>query len=178
MIKSQRTSPLFALVALLCSTYSAWGQFASPGPEHNILKAMEGTWDFEFKSADGSVSKGVSTYTMECNGLWLTSDFKTDFGGAPFQGKGMDGYDPARKKYVAIWVDSMTTYPMIFEGDYDAASHQLKMTSKSAGPDGKPATWRSVTTYDSKDQHTFDMYLAPEGAAEQKMMTVVYRRKK
>jgi hypothetical protein len=52
------------------------------------------------------------------------------------------------------------------------------MISQAPGPDGKPATWRSVTTWKSADEHTFEMFLKSEGAAEQSMMVVTYRRAK
>ena len=67
---------------------------------------------------------------------------------------------------------------MIFEGNYDATGKILEMISQAPGPDGKPATWRSVTTWKSADEHTFEMFLKSEGAAEQSMMVVTYRRAK
>ena len=40
-------------------------------------------------------------------GFWLLLDYKGDFGGMKFEGKGATGYDPNKKKYVSTWVDSM-----------------------------------------------------------------------
>ena len=37
---------------------------------------------------------------------------ESEFGGQKFQGHGMDCYDPVKKKYVGIWVDSWSTAPM------------------------------------------------------------------
>jgi hypothetical protein len=34
------------------------------------------------------------TYKMELGGLWLVNHFKGEFGGAPFEGKELDAYDP------------------------------------------------------------------------------------
>ncbi len=82
-------------------------QEVTPGPQHKKLAELEGTWNLAIKS-DGGDSKGKSVYKLECGGLWLTSDFQSDFGGVKFQGKGMDGYDPAKKKYVSVWVDSLS----------------------------------------------------------------------
>ncbi|MFN7734048.1 MAG: DUF1579 domain-containing protein [Pirellula sp.] len=173
------------LFFLACVASLAWlsgpvalAQVPGPAPEHAKLKETEGTWNFILKSSDGSEGKGISVNKLECGGLWLVCDFKTDFGGMPFQGKGLDGYDPAKKKYVSVWVDSFTPAPMIFEGNYDATGKILEMISQAPGPDGKPATWRSVTTWKSADEHTFEMFLKSEGAAEQSMMVVTYRRAK
>src|SRR5260370_28344655 len=78
-----------------------------PGPEHALLKRAEGTWDATLKFGDQE-SKGTMTYKMGLGGLWLVSDFKGEVMGAKFEGKGMDTYDPAQKKYVNVWFDSMS----------------------------------------------------------------------
>ena len=167
-----------ALVCLLTLSTTVMAQEVTPGPQHKKLAELEGTWNLTIKS-EGGDSKGKSVYKLECGGLWLTSDFQSDFGGMKFQGKGMDGYDPAKKKYVSVWIDSLTTAPMFFEGDFDAKGEKLTMTCNSTVPGStKPAVWRSVTTIVDKDKHTFEMYLKPEGAEEMKMMSVEYLRAK
>jgi hypothetical protein len=99
-------------------------------------------------------------------------------GDIPFQGKGMDGYDLLKKKYVSVWVDSMISAPMIFEGDYDASGKVLTMICKAPDPEGKPAVWRSVSKFISADEHTFEMFMTPEGGKEASMMVVTYKRAK
>jgi hypothetical protein len=174
---------LIRRVVLVCCLFVVgWSPTAfaqpGPGPEHAKLKVMEGKWKFVLKSADGNDSKGVMEAKMECGGLWLISDFKTDFGGAPFQGKGLDGYDPAKKKYVSVWVDSMTAAPMFFEGTMDSTGKILTLTSDAPGPEGGPAKWRSVTKFVSDDEHVFEMFLTPKGGNETSIMVVTYKRDK
>src|SRR6516162_7980786 len=70
-----------------------------PGPEHAQLKRAEGTWEATVKF-EGGESKGTMTYKMELGGLWLVGDFKGDFQGQKFTGKGLDTYDPVKKKYI------------------------------------------------------------------------------
>jgi hypothetical protein len=170
-----RALSLFCLVAV---STQAFAQEFQPGAEHKKLADLEGTWNLKIKS-DGGDSTGKSVFKLECGGLWLTSDFQSDFGGVKFQGKGLDGYDPAKKKYVSVWVDSLSPAPMVFEGDYDKEGKTLTMTCSAPLPgSNQPAQWRSVTKIVDKDKHTFEMYLKPEGAPEQKMMTVEYTRAK
>ncbi len=177
MITYAKPINFLALVALFGSVTFAQ-QPPSPGPEHAELKLLEGDWDFELKSPDGTSAKGTSKFKMECGGMWLMSDFRCDFGGMPFQGRGMDGYDLSKKKHVSVWVDSMISAPMLFEGSYDAKREKLTMFADAPGPDGNPAKWRSVTMMKDKDHQTFEMYVAPIGGKEQQMMTVEYVRKK
>src|SRR5262245_54971257 len=73
-----------------------------PGPEHDVLKGMEGTWDAAMTMAgapkDAPASKGKSISKMEVGGLWLTTKYEGDFAGAKFEGRGIDGYDTTKKK--------------------------------------------------------------------------------
>jgi hypothetical protein len=153
-------------------------QPAKPGPEHAELKKLEGTWDTVMKTPDGKSSKGVATYKMELGGLWLVSDFKGDFDGAPFQGKGLDTYDAGKKKYVSVWVDSMMTMPLVFEGTRDPATKISTSTCECTGPDGKPMKMRSVTKEIDDHHFTFEMYSPGPDGKEAKMMTIEYTRRK
>src|SRR6478672_11770065 len=100
-------------VALSVSTLSAQPEPPKPGPEMDVLKKQEGTWDAAIKMHGvDKEAKGTMTCKSECLGLWLGSSFESNFGGMPFQGRGLDSYDPRKKKYVGVWVDSWTTSPM------------------------------------------------------------------
>ena len=77
-----------------------------------MLADAAGSWDatVEMTMPDGSsmTSKGVQMDTVGCGGLCLITDFKGDMMGMPFQGHGVTTWDPATKKYVGSWVDSMS----------------------------------------------------------------------
>lgn len=145
-----------------------------PGPEFDILKKHEGNWDLVMKFG-GMETKGTAVYKMELGGLWLTSTVEADLFGQKFQGKGLDSYDAAKKKYVAIWVDSMVTTPMIMEGTYDAAKKTLTMVGEGMGEDGKPAKFKSVTEMADDNTINFTMYM---GDGKDPAFTIVYKRKK
>jgi hypothetical protein len=115
---------------------------------------------------------------MECGGLWLVTSFEGDIGGTKFQGKGLDSYDAAKKKYVAVWVDSMTTSPMILEGTYDEKTKTMTMTGEGKMPDGTLAKHRLVTKYSDKDHHSFEIFMTLPDGKETSMMTIEYTRKK
>jgi hypothetical protein len=146
---------------------------AKPGPEHEGLKKYVGTWDATMKMM-GAESKCTAVYKMDLGGLWLASTFDGEVFGAKFQGKGMDTYDAAKKKYVALWCDSMSTSPMVMEGTMDDKK-VLTMTGESPGPDGKPQKTKSVTEWKSDDHFVFHMYM---GDAKEPAFTIEYKRKK
>jgi len=153
-----------------------------PGPEHDVLKQMEGTWEATVKMAgdakDAKESKGTTSSKMELGGLWLVSNHEGEFAGMKFQGKGMDTYDVGKKKYVGVWADSMGTLPMISEGTYDKDKKTLTMTSEYPGPDGKMAKYRMVTEFKSKDSYTMTMSTEGKDGKDSVWMTITYKRKK
>lgn len=145
----------------------------TPGPEHKELAELTGSWDATMKMADGSEVKGESIFKVTCGGMWLESDFHADFGGLKFHGKGLDGYDAAKKQYVAVWVDSMSGTPMIMHGTKEGKV--TTMVGEGAGPHGV-AKYKSITTNESADRMSFRMMMF-EGDKEQEMMTITYTRR-
>src|ERR1041385_3654754 len=170
-------SILGLLLIAVAMAPNARGQGATPGPEHETLKKLEGTWSAKVKMGE-SESMGTMTYKMECGGLWLTSDFRSEFDGQKFQGRGVDGYDPEKKKYVSVWVDSMSTRPMFLEGTHDKDKKTTTMTGEAPGPDGKLAKHKMVTHMADDDHMTFTMYVIDSDGKENKVMTIEYARRK
>jgi hypothetical protein len=165
------------LLAAGLAHIAALGQGSpTPGPEHEALKKLEGTWNAKVKMGENE-SAGTMTYKMECGGLWLTGDFRGEFEGQKFQGRGVDGYDPEKKKYVSVWVDSMSTRPMFLEGTYDKEKKTLTMTGEAPGPDGKLAKHKMVTHMPDDDHMTLTMYIVADGQ-DNKVMTIDYSRKR
>jgi hypothetical protein len=176
---SRALSLAACLLFLFVPLAAALGQeLPQPGPEHEMLKQNEGTWTAVIKMSDGTESQGEMTSKMECGGFWLVTNFEGDFGGLKFQGKGMDGYDTQKKKFVSVWVDSMTTAPMMLDGTYDEKAKTLTMKGEAQGPDGKPTKHRLVTKYKDRDHQTFEMFMNGPGGDETSMMTIEYTRKK
>jgi hypothetical protein len=168
---------LCALVALLATAVSAQPPSAKPTPELQRLKQLEGTWDATVKMGEGE-SKGTMVYKMDVGGLWLVSNFKANLGGQPFQGKGMDGYDPMKKKYVGVWVDSMSPTLMIFEGNFDQTGKVFTQFGEGPGMDGRMTKFKSVTKREGPDTMVFTMSSPDQNGKEQTMLTITYKRQK
>src|SRR5262249_34972479 len=123
-------------------------------------------------------SKGTMIYKMDLGGLWMVSDFKGEFGGQKFQGKGFDGYDPMKKKYVSVWVDSMSIAPMLGEGTFDKEGKVLTQFMEGPGMDGKMTKFKSVTEIQDPDTMVFTMSGPGPQGKDQTMLTITYKRRK
>lgn len=152
---------------------------AKPGPEHALLKKMEGTWDAVMKMPEvPAPMKAVATYKMELDGFWLTSEFKMDDPLMKFTGRGVDGYDQTKKKYVGIWVDSMSSAPLVMEGTYDEKTQTSTMTGEGPGRDGKPQKYKTVTRSVDDNHHKFEMLMVGADGKETSAFTIDYTRRK
>lgn len=171
-----RTILASALVFCFTSTLLAQPPApAKPSPElQKLAKQLVGTWDCTVKAGEGG-TKGTSTYKVELGGLWILGRFEGEFEFGKFSGQSLETYDPAKKKFVSVWIDSMSNSPMVSEGTLEGK--KLTLVGMGAGPDGKKARHRMATTFNSKDSMTFQMYMGPEGK-DQLIMTIDYKRKK
>ena len=151
-----------------------WSQeMPRPGPEHKLLKNLEGTWDTTMK-AGGKESRGKVTYKMELGGLWLAGSLESEMFGTKFSGKSLESYNPVKKKYVSVWVDSMSTAPVIMEGTYDKEKKTLTMAGEGPGMGGKPTRYKSVSKMPDADTVEMTMWI---GDGKEPMFTITYKRK-
>lgn len=144
-----------------------------PGKEHDSLKQLVGTWD-----AVTEVGKGTMTYKMGLGGLWLIGDFDGEFGGMAFQGKSLDTYDAATKKFRSVWVDSFSASPRIMEGSIDKDNRIMTMTGEGRGPDDRPVQFKSIMEFKDADTLTYSLLLAAKDGKDQPMVHITYKRKK
>jgi hypothetical protein len=123
------------------------------------------------------VSKGVETNTM-LGDLWLVTDFKSEMMGQPFQGHGIAGYDPARKKYVSTWTDSMSTTLGMMDSTYDAATRTMTGSMEAPDTTGKPTTHRMVTEWKDTDTRVFSICAPGPDGKEFCGLKITYKRRK
>lgn len=157
-----------------------------PGPEHEALKADEGTWDaatemFMGPGAPPMTSKGVETNTMGCGGMCLISDFKGEFMGQAYHGHGVSVWDSLKKKYVSTWTDSISVGMMVGESTWDAKTKTVNGWAE--GPDAMSGTLilkktRSAMEHKDADTRVFSMYSTGKDGKETMEMRITYKRKK
>ena len=166
---------MMALIVAALVVVPAWSQdMPKPGPEHQLLKQREGNWETTMK-AGGQDSKGTVTYKMELGGFWLTGAMESDMFGMKFTGRSFESYNPEKKKYVSVWMDSMSTAPVTMEGTYDKDKKTIEMTGEGPGMGGKFMKYKSVTKLPDKDTFEMTMWI---GDGKEPVFTVIYKRKK
>jgi hypothetical protein len=184
-VSPRRTLTLPAALSLtlaLCVTSLASAQMPpmpQPGPEHEMLKKDVGTWDatvemFMEPGGAPAVSKGTETVAM-MGGFWQITEFKSEMMGQPFEGRGTMGFDPAKKKFVGTWVDTMAPGYYTVEGTYDPATKTLTATMEGPDPSGGRTTTKETTEWKDSDTRVFTMY-APDGKTVG--MRISYKRRK
>jgi hypothetical protein len=152
-----------------------------PGPEHEILKSDVGTWEATVESfMPGApapmTSKGTETNTL-VGGLWLVTEFKADMMGMPFQGHGVTGWDPHKKRYVGSWVDTLSTGLGLSESTYDAATKTMTGTFEGPDPSGQVQKMKSVVTWKDPNTRVFTMSGPGPDGKDATYMTITYKRK-
>jgi len=132
-------------------------EFPGPEKEHQWLKKFVGDWSTSSKAV-----MAPDAAPMECTGtiqsrmlgeFWVVNDMQSAVQGDPMRGVQTIGFDPAKKKYVGTWVDSMTSHMWIYEGTVDKAGK--KITLEADGPnfmaDGKMTKFRDAYEFKTPD---------------------------
>jgi len=122
----------------------------------------------------GSEEPVAAKETVEAIGsLWTQSRFECEFMGMPYVGTGCVGYDTTKKKFVGTWIDNMSTYIALMEGDMDPATGTLVMRWKAPDPSGTIVAHRSETV-SKGDSYTSTFYMG-EGEGTKSMVIAMKR---
>jgi len=144
------------------------------GPEHAKMKQLEGTWDAKIEM-QGKASKGTMSYKMGLGGLWMLENFQGEFEGQKFEGRGATTYDSNKKKYVSVWIDSMSTTPMMSEGNFEKDGRMV-MKGQMPMQDGKMVQSTMITEMKGDNNMIFTMNVPGPDGKEMTMMKITYTR--
>jgi Protein of unknown function (DUF1579) len=165
-------------------------EMAKPGDNHKHLQQLTGTWSYNVKwwvspDAPPSEASGTTVSRPVMDGRYLVSDHtgKMQMPGGDgnvtemeFKGMAIEGYDNAKKKFVASWIDNMGTGIMNMEGTYDAATKTLTYLAEYEPMPGMKTKMREVVKITDKDHHTMEFFEL-RGGKEVKTMQIDYTRK-
>jgi hypothetical protein len=156
-------------------------EMAMPQPteQHKIVLADVGEWEGTLTNYMDPTAKPTPVPAKETvtaiGGFWVLSNFHCDFMGMAYHGSGHYGYDPDKKKYIGTWVDNMSSYFSLMEGEYDAAKKTLVYRWKAPDQTGKIVPQRSESV-ENGDTRTMTFF-SGEGAGTKSMVIEMKRKK-
>lgn len=178
-----KAAPLFCTILFAALTLPARAQgpqLPRPGPEHEILKKDVGVWDatLEMKPGPGMppmTMTGTETSTL-VGGRWLVTEFHSEMMGQPFEGRGLAGWDPDKKAYVGVWVDTMSTRFSHSESTYDPETKTLTGWMEMPNPMGGTSRAKTIEEWPDEGTRIIRIYSTPD--APEPFMTMTYKKRK
>jgi hypothetical protein len=176
--QEKQAPPMTEEMKKMMDAYMAYGAVGEP---HKFLAERAGNWDVTVRmwpapGAPPDESKGTVEATMIMGGRYLVEKYSGEAMGQPFTGMGITGYDNLKKKFVSIWIDSMSSGIAYSEGTREGKMLEwvgempdvmAGKYKKNRGTEEMPdANHRTAVGYDT----------TPDGK-EFKMMEMVYVRK-
>src|SRR5262245_22818450 len=155
----------------------AWNKVASPGPAHEVFKAVVGDFkaDVTIFMPDPHKSTGIMRNRLVLGGRYVENRYEGD--GGCVAGVGFMGYDNSKQKYTGLWMDTMSTMIMASQGSIDASGKVITMTAEVDCPShGGKHLSRNVTTIIDNDRHTYEMFMSGPDGGERKCLSIVYAR--
>ena len=157
--------------------------FSTPGAKHKWLADFTGEWDalvISFMNpAKPDTVKMIQTYSMSLNGLYQEAKLTGDMMGMPFEGRSITGYDNAKKMFVFIWVDNLSSGFTYMSGQYDEASKTMNLKGTQTNPmNGKDGNIREVMKIIDANTYKLEMYGDGPDGKEIKFMEGTFKRKK
>ena len=133
---------------------------SKPGPEHQRLRAYEGTWNMTGTTKSGGMSlTGRCTARLILGGRFLETDGEFSIGGTTYRTMEIVGYDNRRDQYVQVSVGDSSTTVTEREGQYDAGKKRIVFQGAEPGASGMERRWRSTWTDVAGDTFRREAYL-------------------
>lgn len=118
---------------------AAYMELAKPGPEHEQLESLVGTWDQEIKfymepGKPPMTFKGTCQNRMILGGRFLVSESKGGSGPMAFESVIITGFDRRTGKFTTVGFDTEGTYYVAGAGPYDQSRKAIVMYGEDVDP--------------------------------------------
>ncbi|MGO8698243.1 MAG: DUF1579 domain-containing protein [Limisphaerales bacterium] len=168
---------------------AAMMELAQPGENHKLLERTVGIWTYKAKwwtspQAAPMEFGGTCSTKSVMDGRYFISEVNGKMSvpgpdGKPaemqFKGMGTDGYDNAKKKYVASWIDNFGTGIMMMEGTYDPATKAVTYRGEEEPLPGMKIKVRQIVKTTDDDHRSIEFFEDRSGT-EVKTMEITYTR--
>ena len=121
--------------------------------------------------------KGEYVAKMEVGGFFLMGTFKSKVEGNENEGRGVMGYDPVKKAYTGIWLDSNRPFMTKVRGNWTEEGKVFEEVMTTPGPDGKSTKSKVVTKIKDDDTMVTTTTFTIPDAGEAKMVITFTRKK-
>jgi hypothetical protein len=163
--------------------WSACVRLATPGAYHRALDPLVGRFKARVLSRLESGAEPEETAGMVHNhwilgGRFLQSDFEGRTIGMPFEGVGILGFDNARRRYVATWIENTSTAIMpVMEGAPDESGKRIAVAGSMDDELTQQSVHvREVWSIESDDRHRFEMWTTDANGVEFEALEIVFTR--
>jgi hypothetical protein len=164
---------------------AAWQEYAEVGPQHEALQRRVGSWDATVKfwyapGGQADVSQAHSTVEAIMGGRYMLERFTSTMpDGSAFEGLGMVGFDNLQRRFVATWVDSMSSGVMTAESTSFANDFsRIEYHGEAPDPVAKNLKdQRSVEYWKTDDVRVMEAWEKGPDGADYKVMEITYTRR-
>lgn len=156
---------------------------AAPGDHHKHIAQLEGSWTMEVKhwmdpAQPPQTSTGTAERKLIMGGRCLVEEIKGDFGGMPFEGLALLGYDNQKQKYWGTWIDNFGTGLSTSEGTCDASGKKFEFTATMSNPmTGQTETRKETMTIVNANKNVLEMFATGPDGKEFREMEITFTRK-
>jgi len=155
---------------------------AAVGAEHQLLAKSAGEFEVKGKywmapDTDPMPSRATAKRHMILGGRYLIEEYESEFMGTPFEGMMIQGYDNLAQEPFAIWIDSMSTWPLILRGERgeDGVEKLTGLGKDVMTPGGRPMRFEVRPTEDGGG--VMAMYDTLPDGGDYEVMELTYTRK-
>jgi hypothetical protein len=153
---------------------------SAPSAEHRLLEAFLGEFTYRatmyMPGAEPMTSSGVSSAKWILGNRFIKQESASDpKEPIPFEGLSIYGFDTRTRKFTLVAFDTLGTYSVSAEGDYDAASRTITLLGENQ-EDGKTMKFKWVNTF-RDDGHTQTILFNFTGEEWTRIAEVVFTKK-
>jgi hypothetical protein len=132
-----RSVAIIAVIVVLISTFTAFGQSAKPGPVHQKMHVWLGDWTWEEEVRDTPTGAWYkTTWTGQVRlmqgGFFNQFRFKGNVKGREVTSLEIEGYDPIKKTNVTSFFDSDGTMGHVTSATYEGNKEEVEWYSVDA----------------------------------------------
>lgn len=155
---------------------------SAPGEHHDHLGVLAGSWTATVKfwpvpGAEPMVTTGSAENELILDGRFLETRFRSEVEGRSFEGRQLLGHDNSTGRYVAVWIDSMSTGVLQATGVCAGGGSVWTLEGKRFEPaEDREVEHRWVIRMQDANHHVFEMHDQLEDGRMFKSLEIRYER--